>query len=76
MDKCKVSLMNRVSLISPRSQLKIVLLKVLTIRCKFLITLFLVIKCLVGISFQIGDSLSALYLYSCVNFHRCVSVAF
>ena len=27
-------------------------------------------------SFQIGDSLSALYLYSCVNFHKCVRPAF
>ena len=61
--------MNRSSLILPRTQHKVVLLVVLTMFARrFLITLFLAIKLQVGISFQIGDSLSALYLYSCVKF--------
>ena len=42
----------------------------------FLIIQFLAIKLWVRIPFQIGDSLSALFLYFCVNFHKCVSVAF
>ena len=70
--------MNRSSLILPRTQHKVGLLVVLIsyVRRRFPITQFLSIKLWVGISFQIGDSLSALFLYLCVNFHKCVSVAF
>ena len=69
--------MNRSSLILPRTQHKVGLLVVLIsyVRRRFPITQFLSIKLWVGISFQIGDSLSALFPYLCVNFHKCVSVA-
>ena len=42
----------------------------------FLIIQFLAIKLWVRIPLQIEDSPSALLLYLCVNFHKCVSVAF
>ena len=37
---------------------------------------FLLLKLWERIPFQIGDSPSTLFLYLCVNFHKCVSVAF
>ena len=46
------------------------------VRRRFLITQFLAKKVWVGMSFQIGDSMSAAFFYLCVNFHKCVSVAF
>ena len=36
---------------------------------------FLLLKLWERIPFQIGDSPSTLFLYLCVNFHKCVSVA-
>ena len=46
------------------------------VRCRFLITQFVAIKLWVRILLQIGDSPLALFLNLCVNFHKCVSVAF
>ena len=37
---------------------------------------FLELKLWARIPLQIGDSLSAVVLYSCVNFHKCDCVAF
>ena len=46
------------------------------IRRRFLIIQFLAIKLWVRIPLQTGDSPSAHLLSFCVNFHKCVSVAF
>ena len=47
-----------------------------SIRRRFLIIQVFAIKLWVRITFQIGDSPLAFFLYLCVNFHKCVSVAF
>ena len=44
--------------------------------CWFLITQFLAMKLCARIPLQIGDNPLALFLYLCVNFHKCVSVGF
>ena len=69
--------MNRISLILPRNHQKVALLEELTMfAVGFRLLHFFAVKLWVGISFQIEDSLSAPFLYLCVNFHKCVSVAF
>ena len=45
-------------------------------RRRFLITQFVAVKLWAKIALQIGDSLSALFLYLCVSVHKYVSVAF
>ena len=69
--------MNRISLILPRNHQKVALLVELTMfAVGFRLLHFFAVKLWVGISFQIEDSLLAPFLYLCVKFHKCVSVAF
>ena len=76
-DKYKVSLMIGSSLILPRIQHKVVLLVLRTVfAVGFWLLSFLQLKLWARIPLQIGDSPSAVVLYLCVNFHKCVSVAF
>ena len=75
--KYTVTLINRSYLILPRIQHKVVLLILRTVfAVGFWLLNFLLLKLWARIPLQIGDSPSAVFLYFCVNFHKCVSVAF
>ena len=71
------TLINKSYLILPRIQHKDVLLVLRTVfAVGFWLLSFLQLKLWARIPLQIGDSPSAVFLYLCVNFHKCVSVAF
>ena len=76
-DKYKVSLINRNSFISLCIQYKVALLVLRTVFavCFWLFS-FLQLKLLARIPLLIGDSPPTVVLYSWLNFHKCVSVAF
>ena len=75
--KYTLTLINRSYLIFPRIQHKVVLLILRTVfAVGFWLLNFLQLKLWARIPLQIGDSPSAVVLYLCVNFHKCVSVAF
>ena len=75
--KYTVTLINRSYLILPPIQHKVVLLILRTVfAAGFWLLNFLQLKFWARMHLQIGDSSSAVVLYLCVNFHKCVSVAF
>ena len=71
------TLINRSSLIAPRTEYEVVLLIAFSAKCihrRFLITQSLAIKLWVRISLQIADSPSALFLYLCILRLNLISI--
>ena len=72
-----VTSINRCYLILPRIQHNIVLLVLRTVfAIGFWLLNLLQLKLWANIPLEIGESPSAVVLYLCVNFHKCISVVF
>ena len=75
--KYTVTLINRSYLILPHIQQKVVVLVLQTVfAIGFWLLNFVQLKLWARLPLQIGDSPSAVVLYLCVNFHKCVIVTF
>ena len=73
------TLINRSSLIAPRTEHEVVLLVAFSANCihrRFLITQSLAIKLWVRISLHIADSPSALFLYLCIVRLNLISILY